>query len=227
MKEDKKICLTVSLVFISVNAVLACVKLYVGLSTNMLSVLTDSYNNFYDTAMGAAVLIALLVAIDKGRKEQNKASKLEELIGFSASLGIVVLGLALAYKAAIRLVYPTPVRFVLTYAFVLAASAVVKFCLGIFVRRKNRRLKHTVYNVLELDCFLDTALSVMTLIAFVLQQWGGIRIDAIFGLAVAVLVVAEGIRAVKKCGSALLASTETESDTALNEENKEQIDIIE
>lgn len=189
--------------FSVVNLLLALTKLYIGISTNMLSVLTDSYNSFYDCLLGLAVLVALVLAHkEPSKKYPNGYGRIEYIVGFAAAIGIGALGASLAYKAVTRLVYPSPTQYVQLYAYILIICAVVKLALGLTIFKLNGKRSLSVH-MLALDSFVDVAVAVTTLISYLLQANSSFRLDAVFGLIASGFVIFEGIKTMLDTGGKL------------------------
>ena len=85
--------------------------------------------------------------------------------------------------------------------------------------RSDRFRDSLILKTISTDSFSDCGVTVMTLLSFVLSEYSGLRADAVFGLAVSVLIIVNAVRLVKASAERLLGK----NDVALNETAEETL----
>lgn len=201
-----------------VNLILFFVKLYIGLASNSLAILTDAVNNLSDSA-GFAIAALGFSAVS--RKADGVFSygygRAEYLADFVVAAIVCLVGASFLYKAVERFVLPYLMTFTWTYFAVIAATVAVKILLGFFFKSSNKRIDSGVLKGASLDSFIDSGITAMTLIGFALNRYSKLRLDAVFGLVIGVIMIANGVKLLFSAAKKLLGtklSSETEKDIA-------------
>ena len=94
------------------NFLLFTAKLYVGLSSDCISVYSDGVNNFFDSLTGI-LSFALLFSLAKKTDAVTvyRIKKTEQLLSFVISATVAFSAFYFAYNSLERFTYPTPVTF--------------------------------------------------------------------------------------------------------------------
>ncbi|MBR3438858.1 MAG: cation transporter, partial [Clostridia bacterium] len=127
------------LVFIGVgcalNLALFFVKLYIGLSTNSVSIYADSLNNGLDS-IGCIAALAGIGLLTKKKSDDYPYGfgRAQNITDFLISVCVIVTGFYFGYISLERLMYPVPIWFSVKYAVILGFTAGIKILLGIFFR---------------------------------------------------------------------------------------------
>ena len=202
----------------AVNLILFFVKLYIGLASNSLAILTDAVNNLSDSA-GFAIAALGFSAVS--RKADGVFSygygRAEYLADFIIAVIVCAVGASFLYKAVERFVLPYLMTFTWGYFAVIAATVAVKILLGFFFKSSNKRIDSGVLKGASLDSFIDAGITAMTLIGFALNRYSKLRLDALFGLVIGVIMIANGLKLLFSAAKKLLGtklSSETEKDIA-------------
>ena len=202
----------------AVNLALFFVKLYIGLASNSLAILTDAVNNLSD-AFGFTIAALGFSAINKKGNATIAYGygRVEYLAEFLIAAVVCAVGASFLYKAVERFVLPYLMTFTWSYFAVIAATAAVKILLGVFFKSADRRIDSGVLRGASLDSFLDAGITAMTLIGFALNRYSKLRLDALFGLAIGVIMIVNGLKLLFFAAKKLLGtklSRETEKDIA-------------
>lgn len=119
---------------ICVNLCLFMVKLYVGISTNSISIYVDSLNNALDSVVCIIALVGFWLSVRTSPKYPFGLGRAEDLTGFITAVVIVGTGFGFGYVSLERTLYPAPVWFSVRYAVIIAVTAVVKLLLGAYYK---------------------------------------------------------------------------------------------
>jgi cation diffusion facilitator family transporter len=164
-------------------------------------------NNFTDIASCAVVIIAFGLALNGAEKAHPYGyGRIEYIAGFVTSIIVTLVGMSFAYSALSRMAMPTPVWFKWTYFWIVALTIAVKILMGLMYSKVNKKLNSPAIKALIIDSFLDTGVTTMALISFLLMQYSGARLDAIFGLIISAFIIAGGIKLIRSTGGELIGS---------------------
>ncbi len=180
---------------ILVNLALFAVKLYIGLSSNSLSVMTDAVNNLSDS-LGFIIAAAGFSFLRKKAAGEMVYGygRVEYLADFVIATVVCIVGASFLYLAVERFVLPYLLVFTWNYFAIIASTVVVKILLGLFFRFFNKRVDSGVLKGASLDSFTDAGVTTMSLIGFSLNRYANLRLDAVFGLIIGVIMLINGIK---------------------------------
>lgn len=202
----------------AVNLILFFVKLYIGLASNSLAILTDAVNNLSDS-LGFAIAALGFSAVS--RRADGVFSygygRAEYLADFIVAVIVCAVGASFLYKAVERFVLPYLMTFTWGYFAVIAATVAVKLLLGVYFRKADSRINSGTLKGASLDSFIDAGITAMTLIGFALNRYSKLRLDALFGLVIGVIMIVNGLKLLFSAAKKLLGtklSRETEKDIA-------------
>lgn len=182
----------------AVNILLFFVKLYIGISTNSVAIYADSLNSLADFAVCTAVIIGFrLSASAKTEEYPFGKGRAEELTELLISAVILASGGIFAYISIERIMYPVPVWYSTVYAVIIAVTAAVKLGLSFFFSKKSRILGSDTIKGIAADSRLDFLITVCTLVSFTLSSEAGFSVDGIAGVIISLLLIAEGIKALR------------------------------
>ena len=195
---------------ICVNLCLFMVKLYVGISTNSISIYVDSLNNALDSVVCIIALVGFWLSVRTSPKYPFGLGRAEDLTGFITAVVIVGTGFGFGYVSLERTLYPAPVWFSVRYAVIIAVTAVVKLLLGAYYKFKDRRHPSPVLKGLFTDSVLDFFITLSTLISFTLTRVAGVPVDGYFGIAISAVLLISGAKSCVSSFACILGKRETE-----------------
>lgn len=178
----------------AINFALATTKLYIGLRSNSISILSDSVNNYLDIVTCIIAIFAFIMAGKISKRYPFGAGRAEYIAGFIVSVVVCIVGANFIFAAATRLMMPVPVWFSWLYFVIIAVTAVIKLLMAEFYRRINLKINSDAIRALMLDSYIDAAITTMVLIGFMLVEYSGLRLDGIFGIITGVILLSAGIR---------------------------------
>ena len=214
----------VFVVVLAVNLLLFAVKLYVGLSSNSISIYSDGINNFFDGLSSAASLMFFsLVMKNDGAIFKSAREKGEQLITFILSVVIVATGLVFLYNSAERLMYPTPVWFSMKYFYLLSATALTKLVLFFFLKKKAVETTSEIIKVMSVDSLMDFFITAVTVITLYASHKGSFSFDACTGILISVMILISGVKNLKGNTELLLNFPEKKEREKIEEIIKEYL----
>lgn len=189
----------------AVNFALFFIKLYIGLSTNSISVYADSLNNGLDSLGCMAALAGIgLLTKKKSPAYPYGFGRAQNITDFLLSVFVIITGVYFGYISLERLMYPVPVWFSVRYAVIIATTAAVKLVLALFFRLANKKINSGTLKAMSYDSFLDFFITLSTLISMTLSEKAGYSIDGIIGIIIAAVLTVQGIKLLKDVCSVIL-----------------------
>lgn len=162
-----------------INFILFLAKLYVGISTNSLSVYCDSINNLGDTF---ACLIAVIGLALSGKLIERQNKRAQSLCTFVISLIIAVTGAYFVYNGTERIMYPLPVSYSKNYALIIIAAIFVKIAMGVMFCAFYSKNHSPVLKAFITDSFLDCFVTLSALMGLFLVSKLNFAVDGIFAV---------------------------------------------
>lgn len=183
------------LVGVIVNVVLFSVKLYVGTASGSISIFSDGINNLGDVLTCAIAIFCFYFIKNKTNKDVTRGyGRLEYVASMLMALVVCVVGITFLTSAVDRLVLASLIVFRWTYFGILIGAMVLKAGLGVFYYQCNKKLNSDVIKCAFYDSILDSAVTAMTIIGTLLTKYIQLRLDAVFGIIVSVIMLVGGIK---------------------------------
>lgn len=189
----KNIGIIASAIGLVANFALFLTKIYVGISSNSLSIYCDAINNLGDTLACAIAVGGFLLA---KRMSDLHSTRAQSLCTFVISIIIAVTGGYFVYNGVQRLFYPLPVSYSKKYAVVIIATIFVKVLMGVMFIAFNRRAHSTVLRAMVLDSFLDCFVTLFALMGLVLVARVNFAVDAVFAIITGTMITVSALRTI-------------------------------
>ncbi len=177
------------------NLILFFIKLYVGLSTNSISIFSDAVNNLFDSLSGLLTFICLAAVMKEANLfAKSIVTKAEQLLSFIMSVIVAFAGFYFAYSSVERLMYPTPVWYTEKYLLMLILTAAAKIAMWLVYRIWSKTVTSPVVKVMSVDCILDFFITSVTVLTLFLSKNGSYSFDAIFGIVISTVIVVSAVK---------------------------------
>lgn len=175
------------------NFLLFSVKLYVGISSNVLCIYCDAINNLGDTL---SCIIAILGFVLIMKLSEKKGRRAEALAGFVIGIIVAVTGAICIYNGLERFIYPVLVSFSFKYALLIGATAIIKLLMGAVYMTANRKSPSPVLKAMILDSWLDFAITLISLAGFYLIEKINFAADGVFGIIIGIIIFVSASKSV-------------------------------
>ena len=177
------------------NFTLAVIKLYIGISSNLLTIYCDAVNNLADNfscvlAIGGFILVKKL-----GERQSERA---QSLCTFVISAIVAVTGIYFVYNGLERFLYPTPVVYSIKYAVLIAVTVGVKIFMAVMYKAFNKHENSDVLRALVTDSILDCFITVAALMSLFLVSKLNYAVDGVFAVVTGGIITASAIRSLIK-----------------------------
>lgn len=173
-----------------VNFILFALKLYIGFASNSISIYSDGVNNLFDSLSGLLSVVCFWF-VAKGTQSlfRSPINKIEQFLSFILSVLVAGAGFVFAYSSLERLMYPTPIWFLVKYLWILVGTAAVKLLLFVFFKKQHKKTGSQVIRILAFDSLLDFFVTAVTIMGFVISNNGSYAVDAFCGVLVSVVIM--------------------------------------
>ncbi len=204
---------------IALNLLLFGLKLFAGALSGSIAVTADAFNNLSDAGSSLITLLGFKLAGQRpdpahpfglGDSDTVELSdpfghgRIEYLSGLLVSGLIVVMGLQLLQSSVQKLFTPEPVEFSVVSVCILAVSVAVKLYMCFYNRRIGARISSAAMKATAADSLSDCVATGVVLLSLLVYRFTGVDLDAYCGLAVALFILAAGVRSAKETISPLL-----------------------
>ncbi len=180
-----------------INAALAIIKMYVGLSSNSLTIMLDATNSFLDIITLAVTLVMFcLLFIKKSAKAPHGYGRGEYLSGFVVAVVTAFMGGLFFIRSLNRMAMPEPIWFGLENCILIAMGVPLKLAIALTFYFFNKKIKSAALKAIMIDSFLDTAITCTALVSFAVSTQINYALDAIIGIVLSIVIVAFGVKAV-------------------------------
>ena len=190
---------------ILLNILLCCLKVFVGMLSGSIAVITDAINNLTDAGYSVVNVVGFKMA---GRKPDTEHpfghGRIEYVAGLIISIIIIVLGVELGKSSVARIIDPRDIITSRAVFTVMEVSIGVKIYMYLYNKRIGNRIQSVSLQAAAIDSFTDAIATTAVLISIVIFEFTGVVVDGWCGLIVSVFIIYSGISSVKTTVDPLL-----------------------
>jgi cation diffusion facilitator family transporter len=198
------------IVGIATNFVLFLIKVIVGIVFNSIAITADAVNNLSDSGSSLVTLFGFkLSGKPADAKHPYGHARMEYLSGLIVSFIILFLGVQLIQNSFVKIIHPQTTRFSLITIFTLVVSILIKLWQCMFYRKVGGVIDSITLIAASADSGNDILATTAVLAAAVISEITGINLDGYMGVAVALFILASGVRLVMDTGNPLLGMAPT------------------
>ncbi|MBE7034676.1 MAG: cation transporter [Ruminococcaceae bacterium] len=213
------------LVGILCNVLLFGLKIWVGLISGSVAVLSDAFNNLSD--MGTSVVSLIGTSAANRRADEDHPfghGRSEYIAALIVSFFIMLVGFELLRSSVTTIFQGKNPVFDLVTVAVMAASILVKLWMFSFYRFCGKKIQSPVLQAAAADSVNDVYATSAVVLALFVSRFVSIPVDGLMGLAVSVLIMITGYRLARDTITVLLGTapdpmlSETICDMILEQE---------
>ena len=197
-KTREKIVIKTSIISIISNIVLAMFKAFVGILANSIEIVTDAINNLSD-ALSSIITIAgtKLAARAPDKEHPYGHGRIEYMTSLIISIIVLYAGLTAFIESIKKIIHPEDVKYTTISFIILISGILVKFILGLYVKRKGKEANSDSLVASGSDAFMDAVLSISVLLSAIIFLIFNIQIEAYVGVLVSTIIIKSGIELIK------------------------------
>ncbi|MDD7295378.1 MAG: cation diffusion facilitator family transporter [Oscillospiraceae bacterium] len=179
-----------SVVGITCNIILFCIKYLAGILSGSIAILSDAFNNLSDCASCLVTFFGYKMAAkpaDKGHPFGH--GRVEYLTSLLIAILIVLMGVELLRDSVKKLLSPEPVTFHWLVLCILLFSIAVKLWMAFFNRKLGKRIGSSVMIATAKDSYSDVLATTATLIVLIVSLFTDIPLDGWMGILVSLFIL--------------------------------------
>ena len=215
MKNNReKEVIKTSIISILSNIVLAGFKAFIGLISNSIAIISDAVNNLSDALSSIINIIGTkLAGKAPDRKHPYGHGRIEYITSLIVSAIVLYAGITALIESIKKIIHPETPNYTWVTLTILIAGIIVKFILGIYVKKKGKEVNSDSLVASGTDAFNDALLSISVLASAIIYMIFNIGLEAYVGVILSIYIIKTGIELIKESVDSMLGSR-IESDLA-------------
>ena len=215
MKDNReKVVIKTSIISIISNIILAGFKAFVGLLANSIAIISDAVNNLSDALSSIITIIGTkLAGKAPDKKHPYGYGRIEYMTSLIVSAIVLYAGITAFIESVKKIINPETADYSTITLIILIAGIIVKFGLGIYVKKKGNDVNSDSLVASGSDAFNDAILSISVLASAIIYMIFEISLEAYVGVLLSIFIIKAGIELIKESVDNMLG-VRVESDLA-------------
>ena len=189
MDRQKKIVKT-SILGIVVNVLLVIFKAMIGVLVNSIAIILDAVNNLTDAISSIVTIIGTKLAHKKPDKEHPFGhGRIEYFTSVVVSFIVLLAGAGALKESVEKIINPGELDYSLISLFVISVAVLVKFFFGKYVKKIGREVNSQSLVASGEDAFMDSILSLTTLVSGILNYVWKLNIEGYLGVLISFVIL--------------------------------------
>lgn len=190
---------------IAVNLLVAAAKVILGLLASSIAIVSEGINNASDALTSVLTLVgSKLAGKHPDAKHPFGYGRIEYLTSLVIAGLILFTGIEMLISSVKLIFEPSELNISFLALAVVAVSAVIKFCLGVFTIKAGKKAGSGALVGVGLDCRNDSFISIVTILSAVVFIVFHVSVDAYVGVLMSLLVIKAGFDVLRETVSELL-----------------------
>jgi len=188
-----------SIISIFANIVLALFKTFVGLLANSIAIILDAVNNLSDALSSIITIVGTkLAGKAPDKKHPYGYGRIEYMTSLVVSVIVLYAGITAFVESMKKIIYPEVADYSTVTFIILGAGIVVKFILGLFVKKKGENINSSSLIASGSDAFNDAILSISVLLSAIIYMIFNISLEAYVGVILSLFIIKSGLELIKE-----------------------------
>ena len=215
MKNNREnIVIKTSIISILANILLATFKAFVGFFANSIAIISDAVNNLSDALSSIITIIGTKLAGKRpDKKHPYGYGRIEYMTSLIVSAIVLYAGITAFIESIKKIINPEVSDYSSVTIIILIAGIIVKFVLGIYVKKKGETVNSDSLKASGSDAFNDAILSISVLLSAIIYMIFKVSLEAYVGVLLAIFIIKSGIELIKESVDNMLG-VRVESDLA-------------
>ena len=200
MKNNReKTVIKTSLISIAANIVLASFKAVVGVLSHSIAIISDAVNNISDALSSTITIVGTkLAGKPPDKKHPYGYGRIEYLTALLISVIVLYAGLTALIESIKKIIQPELADYSTITLVILSVGIVVKFVLGIFVKKTGKTIHSDSLVASGQDAFNDAILSISVLASAIVYLIFKVSLEAYVGALLSVIIIKSGTELLKE-----------------------------
>ncbi len=200
MKNNReKTVIRTSVISIIGNIILVGFKAAVGLIANSVAIISDAINNLSDALSSIITILGTkLAGKAPDKKHPYGYGRIEYLTSLVISAIVLYAGITSLVESIKKIITPEVSEYNKTTLIVLIAGIIVKFAMGIYVKKKGKDVNSDSLVASGSDAFNDAILSISVLASAIIYMISHVSLEAYVGAILSVIILKSGFELIKE-----------------------------
>ena len=195
----EKIVIKTSIISILSNIVLVVFKATVGFLANSIAIVLDAVNNLSDALSSIITIIGTKLAGKAPDKEHPYGhGRIEYITSLLVSAIVLYAGITAFIESVKKIINPEKADYNTVTLIIVIASIIVKFILGIYVKKKGKEVNSASLVASGADAFNDAILSISVLASAIIYIVFSISLEAYVAVLLSGVIIKSGIELIKE-----------------------------
>ena len=215
MKDNReRVVVKTSIISIISNIILAGFKAFVGFLANSIAIISDAVNNLSDALSSIITIVGTKLAGKAPDREHPYGhGRIEYMTSFIVSAIVLYAGITALVESIKKIINPEVADYSTITLVILIAGIIVKFALGLYVKKKGKEVNSDSLVASGSDAFNDAILSISVLASAIIYMIFDISLEAYVGVLLAIFIIKAGLELIKESVDNMLG-VRVESDLA-------------
>ncbi len=183
-----------SIIGIVTNLFLVGFKAFVGLVSNSIAVILDAVNNLSDALSSIVTIIgAKLGAKQPDKKHPLGYGRIEYLSSMIVAALVLYAGITSLVESVKKIITPEPAEYNTVSIIIISVAIVVKLILGMYVKKKGKKVNSGALTASGSDALFDAILSASVLASAIVYLIWHVSLEAYVGVVIALFIIKSGI----------------------------------
>ena len=197
-KNREKTVIKTSVISIVTNIVLVGFKAFVGLLANSIAIVSDAINNLSDALSSIITIVGTkLAGKAPDKKHPYGYGRVEYMTSLAVSGIVLYAGITALVESVKKIIQPETPDYSTVTIIILVAGILVKFALGLYVKKVGKDVRSDSLVASGTDAFNDAILSISVLVSAIIYMIFHVNLEAYVGVIVSVYIIKAGIDLVK------------------------------
>ena len=212
----EKTVIKTSIISIIANIILAGFKAFVGLLSNSIAIISDAVNNLSDALSSIITIVGTKLAGKSPDKNHPYGyGRIEYMTSLIVSGIVLYAGITAMIESIKKIFNPETTDYSTITLIILIVGIIVKFILGIYVKKKGKKVNSSSLVASGSDAFNDAILSISVLLSAIIYLIFNISLEAYVGVVLSLFIIKAGLELIKESINNILG-VRIESNLARN-----------
>ena len=200
MKNSReKVVIKTSIISILANIVLAGFKAFVGLLANSIAIISDAVNNLSDALSSIITIVGTkLAGKAPDKKHPYGYGRVEYMTSLIVSGIVLYAGITAFVESVKKVIHPEDADYSTITLIILIAGIIIKFVLGIYVKKKGKEVNSDSLVASGSDAFNDAILSISVLASATIYMVFKISLEAYVGVLLSIFIIKAGLELIRE-----------------------------
>lgn len=220
MDREKEIVKT-SIITIISNFILALFKAILGLASNSVAIISDAINNLSDALSSIITIVGTkLAGKAPDKKHPYGYGRIEYISACIVSAIVLYAGISSLTESIKKIIHPEESTYTTITIAILVVGVIVKFVLGLYVKKKGKKVNSESLVASGSDAFNDGILSLAVLVSAIIFMIFKVNIEAYVSIILSIFIIKSGIEMIKQSTDDMIG---TRIDSKFSKEIKKEI----